>query len=227
VLVSKTRIYGVVVVAALALVAGGCTGTTTGPPPTGTSSASVAPRPVSTSSASFKYSTADGHTATVTVVIGVPRKAVDGLRNGALALGAACSWNYDTDGAIPVTITMTNTTANYTGDGVVHWIVTGSSAVVSAELGYSDTSSCMGSGNMTSAASGPGIRWVAMAPNVTGTHVAFLQVANFASPTAPDGDMNVLKGMSIQLTTVLLGEIPMSIGGNAQNLPKIPVVPAA
>jgi hypothetical protein len=219
--------FNVVVFAALALVAGGCTGTTAGLQPTGTSAVSSKPQPAPTSSGSFNYSTADGHTATVTVVIGVPRKALNGLRNGALALGSACSWNFDTDGAIPVTITMTNTTPKFTGDGVVHWIVTGSSAAVSAELGYSDTSSCMGSGNMTSAASGPGIRWVSMAPNVIGTHVAFLQVANFASATAPDGDMGVLKGLSIQLTTVLLGEAPMSIGGNAQNLPKIPVVPAA
>jgi hypothetical protein len=219
--------FSVVVLAALALVAGGCTATAAGPRPTATSSASGEPRPPSTSSASFNYATPDGHTATVTVLIGVPRKAIDGMRNGALALGSACTWNYGTDGAIPVTITMTNTTANLTADGVVHWIVTGSPAVVSAELGYSDASSCMGSGNMTSAQNGPGIRWVAMAPNEVGTHVAFLQVANFASPSAPDGDMAVLKGMSIQLTTVLLDEIPMSIGGNAQNLPKIPILPAA
>jgi hypothetical protein len=215
------------VLVALVLVAGGCNGTAAGSKPTGTSPTSAEPLPASISSGSFNYSTPDGHTATVTVTIGVPRKALDGMRNGALALGSACTWNFDTDGAIPVTITMTNTTANLTGDGVVHWIVTGGSAVVSAELGYSDTSSCMGSGNLTTAPGGAGIRWVAMAPNVVGTHVAFLQVANFASPTAPDGDLKVLKGLSIELTTVLLDEVPMSIGGNPQNLPKIPVLPAA
>ena len=174
----------------------------------------------------FAYSY-QGNTATVTVSIGVPRKALYGLRNGSLELGKACQWNYDTDGAIPVTITFTNTTAGVTGDGVVHWGVIAAGNDVSAELGYTDTPTCASAADLASTQNSPGIRWFEMAPNVTGTQVAFVRVGNFVTPDAPNGELSKLQNVFIQIVNVQLGTFTLYAGGNAASVPKMSVLAPA
>jgi hypothetical protein len=219
------RSHTSVLVAALVsvtLLATGC-GTKPAPAPTG------APTTEATAAAwtqTFDYSF-QGNTAKVTVSIGVPRKALNGLRNGSFQLGKACQWNYDSDGAIPVTITFTNTTAGVTADGVVHWGVVGAGDDVSAELGYSDNPTCATGADLASTQNSPGIRWGELAPNVTGTHVAFIRVGDFVTAAAPNGDLTKLKNAFLQIVNVQLGTFTLYAGGNTTAVPRMSILAPA
>jgi len=208
-------------VSAVLLVAG-C-GTDPAPVPTAEPTTEATPQAWTQT---FDYSF-QGNTATVTISIGVPRKAINGLRNGSLELGKACQWNYDTDGAIPVTITFTNTTAGVTGDGVVHWGVIAAGNDVSAELGYSETPTCASGADLATTQNSPGIRWGELAPNVTGTHVAFVRIGNFVTADAPNGDLSKLQNVFLQIVNVQLGEFTLYAGGDTTSVPKMSILPPA
>lgn len=157
----------------------------------------------------YEFRNSDGFTATVSVTVGQIRRAVADARSGTTVLGSACRWNTDTDGAVPITIALTNTTPDWTTRGVVYWGLTYSKAVpdfgkIEAEITVSSGSVCYDIYKM--APSGTGFAWDEMSPNMQRTGSAFIRVPNYIAPSRPDGDLERIAGMRIEIKGVELND---------------------
>jgi hypothetical protein len=139
----------------------------------------------------FTETAANGYTFGGTVSLGAPQHFVQGLTQGQLTAGSACSIDAQTDAVVPAQLVLENTTKGFSAEPAVglSW-----SGIGSVEVDFSDGPQCEANGSFTTAAGS------AVPTGQAFTDDMFIVLPGYYSPASPDGDASALSSDQLQLT---------------------------
>jgi hypothetical protein len=161
----------------------------------------------------FKATNTSGYSMTGRLSVGKPRHYKDNLSNGDIVTGTTCSADTQTDAAIPMSLSVTNTTSNFstyigatvTGLGTLKNPGTNGTtdSVLKWEGEYSSGPQCEtpGSGG-TDPGTSIGVNSTdTTAPNGAVAIDGFFIITNYYSPNDPGGNSALLSDAELSMTT--------------------------
>ena len=151
---------------------------------------------------SFTETEAGGYTFSGSLSLGAPEVFRNGITEGNLTAGSACTINSQTDAVIPGVLTVDNTTQSFSaiGGAEFQW---NSGAIGGVEIGYTDGAQCEGE-NSGGSSNSFGIESTDPEPDGEGaTGDLFIVIPDYYSPADPNGDSSLLVNVDLQLVDLV------------------------
>jgi hypothetical protein len=181
----------------------------------------------------FTETEVGGYTFSGWLSLGAPEVFQNGITEGNLTAGSACSINPQTDAVVPGFLTVNNTTQNFSAIGGVE-LQWSSGAIGGVEVGYTGGAQCEGE-DSGGGSNSFGIESTDAEPDGQGASGDFfIVIPDYYSPANPHGNTSLLVGVDLDLINLVdsshnLDIVPQTVSGpgSTSNGLYIPVDAAA